>query len=145
MMMRFAAGLGVTLALLGSSALAATLGVPTNGAQPSQNVANTGFPPSGKTALKCALTAAAQTCGPFYPIPGRGFNAEGSGTFVAGYQLERLLPGEIVWKPITAAGTQLYVWTAPASESNQDDEWGAAYRINVTSYTSGTLNVRLSQ
>lgn len=72
-------------------------------------------------------------------------NVEVSGTFSAGVQLERLLPGETVWKPITAAGTQLYVWTAPASEQFTESEPGTLYRLNCTAYTSGTVNYRISQ
>lgn len=103
------------------------------------------YGPSGLQPCLDAITSARVTTCTFTPKAGRGFNVEGSGTFVAGYQLERLLPGETVWKPITAAGTQLYVWTVPASESAEEDEFNAQYRVNVTSYTSGTLNVRISQ
>ena len=95
-----------------------------------------------------ALTAtgATDTMGPnCTPSYEKTCNVEVSGTFVATVQLERLLPGETVWKPITAAGTQLYVWTAPASEQFSESEPGTLYRVNCTAYTSGTVNVRISQ
>lgn len=72
-------------------------------------------------------------------------NVELSGTFVGSAQLERLLPGETVWKPITANGTQMYAWTAPASEQFTESEPGTLYRLNCTAWTSGTINYRISQ
>lgn len=99
---------------------------------------------SGISPVSCTITSAT-TCGPLTPIAGRDFNVSTWGTFVASFQLERSFDGGTTWLPITAAGTQLYVWTAPESESASESEYGIKYRLNVTSYTSGTLNVRISQ
>lgn len=73
-----------------------------------------------------------------------GFNVSLWGTFNATVQLERTFDG-VNWLPITAAGTQLYKWTAPASENAQEDEIGVQYRLNCTVWTSGTVNYRISQ
>ena len=51
----------------------------------------------------------------------------------------------MTWLPITAAGAQLYKWTAPASESNQDDEANVQYRLDCTVFTSGAASYRISQ
>lgn len=102
--------------------------------------------PVGKTTG--AFTATGQSdsvlinCTPSFE---KSANAEVYGIYVATVQLERLLPGETIWKPITAAGTQLYVWTAPASEQFSESEPGTLYRLNCTNYTSGTANYRISQ
>lgn len=100
--------------------------------------------PSGVTPIIAALTSAISTA-TFTPNAGRGFNVSTWGTFVASFQLERSFDSGANWLPITAAGTQLYQWTAPESEQAEEDEYGVQYRVHVTSYTSGTLNIRLSQ
>lgn len=102
------------------------------------------YGPSGVTPVTAALTATGSTSA-FTPIAGRDFNVSVWGTFVGSIQLERSFDSGTTWLPITAAGTQLYVWTAPASEQASEPEYAVQYRARVTSYTSGTLNVRLSQ
>lgn len=101
-------------------------------------------PASGVTAVSGTFVATGQSA-TFIPIAGRAFNISLWGTFVATVQLERSFDGGTTWLPLTAAGTQLYVWTAPASELAQDDEYGVRYRLNCTAYTSGTVNYRISQ
>lgn len=78
----------------------------------------------------------------FAPL-GRDFNVSLWGTFVGSVQLERTFDNGANWLPITADGTQLYVWTAPASESASDPEQQPVYRLNCTAYTSGTVNYRI--
>lgn len=104
----------------------------------------TGYPPSGISPVTGAFTATGQSAS-FAQLAGRGFNASGWGTFSAGVQLERSFDKGTTWLPITTAGTQLYKWTAPWSESAEDDEVGVLYRLNCTSYMSGTVNYRISQ
>lgn len=77
--------------------------------------------------------------------PSAGFNVSLWGTFVGSVQLERSFDNGTTWLPLTAAGTPLYVWTAPASEVCEEPEAGVLYRLNCTAYTSGTVNYRLSQ
>lgn len=99
---------------------------------------------SGVAPVTPALTSA--TCSAaFTPIAGRAFNVSAWGTFVATYQLFRSFDAGTTKLPITAAGTVLYQWTAPASETAEETEYGVAYYVCATSYTSGTLNVRISQ
>lgn len=81
----------------------------------------------------------------FSPIASRAFNVSLWGTFSATIQLERSFDGGTTWLPITAAGTQLYLWTAPASEVAEEYEYGVQYRVRCTFYTSGTVNYRISQ
>lgn len=76
------------------------------------------------------------------PWPG---NVSLWGTFVGTVQLERSFDQGTTWLPITAGGTQIYVWTAPASETFEEPEGGVYYRLNCTAYTSGTINYRISQ
>jgi hypothetical protein len=73
------------------------------------------------------------------------FNVSLWGTFVATVQLERSFDNGTTWLPLTANGTQVMKWTAPASESTGETEAGVLYRLNCTAYTSGTVNYRLSQ
>lgn len=76
---------------------------------------------------------------------GTTFNISLWGTFVATVQLERSFDGGTTWLPLTNGATQLYNWTAPASESKTESEVGVLYRLNCTAYTSGTVNYRLSE
>jgi hypothetical protein len=102
------------------------------------------FAASGVTPVAATFTGTGHSAS-FSPLSGRGFNVSLWGTFVGTVQLERSFDGGTTWLPITAAGTQLYAWTAPASESASDDETGVLYRLNCIAYTSGTVNYRVSQ
>lgn len=76
---------------------------------------------------------------------GRGmFNISVWGTFSGSVQLERSFDGS-TWLPITAAGMQLYVWSAPASEVAEEPGRGVQYRLNCTAVSSGTINYRMDQ
>lgn len=99
---------------------------------------------SNKTPVASSFTATGQSAN-FTPIAGRPFNISLWGTFVGSVQLERSFDNGSTWLPITAAGTQIFVWSASASESNEESEFGVIYRLNCTAYTSGTINYRLSQ
>lgn len=85
----------------------------------------------------------------FRPIYGRDFNVWIWGTYAATCQIERSFDaGATASFPITAAGTQLYVWStanATVSETLSESEYGVSYRLNCTAYTSGTVNYRISQ
>jgi len=101
------------------------------------------YSPSGLSVVSGTFSATGHSAS-FTPLAGRGFNITASGTFSASFQLERSFNGT-TWFPITAAGTQLYVWTAPESEQAQEDENSVKYRLNCTAYTSGTVTYRISQ
>ena len=81
----------------------------------------------------------------FYPLAGRMFNIVVNGSFTASIQLEKYVNATIGWVYPTADGTQLYIWTANAFEQFEDDQYGQSYRLNCTSYTSGTINYQISQ
>ena len=102
------------------------------------------FGASGVAAVTGTFTATGQSAS-FDPLQGRNFNISLWGTFVATVQLERSFDSGTTWLPITAAGTHLFKWTAPASEQNQEDEYIVIFRLNCTSFTSGTVNYRISQ
>lgn len=97
---------------------------------------------SGLAAVSSTFVATG-TSASFTPLAGRAFNITLTGTFVATVQLERFLGG--VWVPITAVGTQIMIWTAPASEQWSDDQNAVPYRLNCNAYTSGTVTYRLEQ
>lgn len=71
------------------------------------------------------------------------FNLELRGTFVATIALERTFDGTN-WVAVTALGNAIS-WTAPMTETWEENERGAQYRWNCTAYTSGTVTYRLSQ
>ena len=104
------------------------------------------FAASGKTPITSTFTATGASAS-FTPIYGRDFNVsiEPSTSFVGSVQLERQFAGESTWNQLTAAGTQLYVWTAPASETASEPEVGVVYRLHCTAWTSGTISYRISQ
>ncbi len=81
----------------------------------------------------------------FLPLAGRAFNISLWGSFVASVELRRSFDKGATWLPITASGVQLYAWTAPASESAQEDEVGVLYCLDCTSFVSGLVNYRVSQ
>lgn len=77
----------------------------------------------------------------------RPFNIEVRGNGVGTVQLERSFDGTN-WVPTSANGTQLNKWAKTAansfSETWEEEEPGALYRLNCTAYTSGTITYRLS-
>ena len=108
------------------------------------NNSGTGYAASGVSPVSGTFTGTGQSAS-LTPIAGRGFNISLWGTFAASVQLERSFDGGTTWLPITASGVQLFKWTAPASEVNQEDQASVLYRLNCTSFTSGTVNFRISQ
>lgn len=98
--------------------------------------------------LTGALSATGQSAN-FQPLLGSKriatFNVSVWGTFVGTIQLERSFDGGTTWLPITSAGSAAFKYTAPASEQQTEPEAAARYRMNCTTYTSGTINYRLSQ
>ena len=83
--------------------------------------------------------------GSYPPAPPRDFNVSIWGSFTGSIQLERSFDNGSTWLPITAAGTQLYIWTAPASEVAEEPEQGPIYRLHCTAQSGGTANYRISQ
>lgn len=79
------------------------------------------------------------------------FNIFLYGTSVATVQLERSFDQGTTWTKIYAGGVQLYRWVYDGStlvnisETMEEPEQGIWYRLNCTSYTSGTLSYRISQ
>lgn len=71
------------------------------------------------------------------------FNMSLWGAFVATVQLERQIDGTN-WLPCTNLGASV-TFTAPCTEVIDEPETSVSYRLNCTSYTSGTVNYRLSQ
>ena len=72
------------------------------------------------------------------------FNASVWGSFVATVQLERSFDGGTNWLPCTRAGVPV-AFSLPFTDVVSEPEAGVLYRLNCTSYTSGTAHVRLSQ
>lgn len=77
----------------------------------------------------------------FTAIPGNAIWVKLSGTFVATVQVERCSTGLAASAQVlTVAGSVYAVFTAPAQEVvSAEDDAGAAYRLNCTAYTSGTV------
>ena len=105
--------------------------------------------PSGITPVTGTfLTTATGQSASFTPIGGRSFNVSvnfGSGA-TGSIQLEWYVNSAIGWSIITAAGTQLYVWTGSASEQVQTDQFNTQFRLNCTAHGgSGTITYSISQ
>lgn len=85
--------------------------------------------------------------GQTYPGSQAPFNVSLAGTFVGTVQLERRFTeqGGSTWHPLTALGTQIYVWSIPCSETAEEPQAGVEYRLNCTAYTSGTINYRMGR
>lgn len=108
---------------------------------------------SGKPAISSTITSAAASS-TFTPIAGRSFHVQLSGTASAVCVLERQLDGS-TWTPITVTSngttTIMHNWTysTPLSEDETESQANVPYRVDcgasLGSYTSGTLNVRISQ
>lgn len=81
----------------------------------------------------------------FTPRQGAAFNVSLWGTFVATVQMERSFDNGVTWLPLTAAGTQMYVWTGPASEIAAEPMPGVLYSLRCTAFTSGTVNYLMGQ
>lgn len=70
-----------------------------------------------------------------------------TGTAVATVQLECSSDNGVTWCQIYAGGSQLKQWSYSGTnfaEKTEECEQGVLYRLNCTSYTSGTLAYRLS-
>jgi hypothetical protein len=94
-----------------------------------------------KQVINGALTAVGFTPLPFKPVPVRGFNVSLWGTFVGSVSLFRSFDGGVTLLPVTGVGP----WTAPVSIQTNEPEYGVQYFLDVTAFTSGTINYRLSQ
>jgi hypothetical protein len=67
------------------------------------------------------------------------------GTFSASITLERSFDNGTTWLPCTYIDGSPLVWTGPMSTGFAESESGTQYRFNCTSYSSGTVNYRISQ
>ena len=119
-------------------------GTPNINANAPVNLTGQGYQPSSVPPVTGTFSATGQSAS-FAPVGGRGFNASLWGTFSATVQIERSFDGGTTWLPLTADAIAIEKFTAPCSESLQEDEAGVLYRFNCTAYTSGTVNYRLSQ
>ena len=81
----------------------------------------------------------------FMAILDQPFNITIYGTFVGTVRLERSFDAGTTWVPLTANGSAILSFTAPASESWSESGANMSYRMNCTAYTSGTINYRLGQ
>ena len=103
-----------------------------------------GLLPSGVAPVTGTFAATGRSAS-FAPLADRAFNVTLWGVFAAEARLERSFDEGATWFPLTAAGQPLYDFTAPASEVAQEAEAGVLYSLNCTSFTSGTINYRVSQ
>lgn len=74
------------------------------------------------------------------------FNFSLSGTFAATVKLERSFDRGVTWLVVSknTLGEEA-AYTAPISIQGEEWERGVRYRLNCTSYTSGSATYRLSQ
>lgn len=76
------------------------------------------------------------------PLGGAGL----AGTFSGTVQIERSMDNGTTWVVVATDGTgTLAVYTTPVSVAGLEPEPGVLYRFDCTTYTSGTINYRLSQ
>lgn len=80
----------------------------------------------------------------YVPKADESFNISIWGTFIGTVRLTRSFNGG-PFLPITANGTALMVFNSPVSEQWNEPEANVSYRLECTSYTSGTILFRLSQ
>ncbi|AWJ91415.1 hypothetical protein Sp245p_16345 (plasmid) [Azospirillum baldaniorum] len=73
------------------------------------------------------------------------FNVSIWGAFVATVALERSFDGGTTWLNCTRPDGTANAFTAPASLVCDEPETGVLYRLICSSYTSGTVNWRISQ
>lgn len=73
------------------------------------------------------------------------FNLTIWGTFSATAQLERSFDGGVVWHPCTDNAGNIQLFTKPLTIILDEHEEAVLYRLNCTTYTSGTMNWRISQ
>jgi hypothetical protein len=68
------------------------------------------------------------------------------GVFVATGRLERSFDGGTTWIPVSkdSSGADAS-FTAPCGITGYEPEDGVLYSFNCSAYTSGTMNVRISQ
>ncbi len=96
----------------------------------------------GSVIASGTITSAAAITG--VPIKG-DFNISVYGTFVATIQIERSFDGGSNWIPLSkdSSGSNAS-YTAPFTFPAFEPERGVLYRLNCTSYTSGTATYRIS-
>jgi hypothetical protein len=85
-----------------------------------------------------------KTGGALSPASMAYFNISVSGTFVATYQIYRSIDGGLTFSAISLQGVP-YSFTQPMNETMTEIQNGAIYYINVSSWTSGTLNYAFGQ
>lgn len=77
-------------------------------------------------------------------IKGSNLNLSIWGTFVATVILERSYD-KTLWLPMTYIDGSPISWSTPISTEYPANDYNAFYRFRCTSYTSGTINWRISQ
>lgn len=94
-----------------------------------------------KRQIDGAITQTGPTAGASFQGP---FNFTLHGSFQATIRVERRFFESTEWHPCTSGGG-FVDFTAPLSEVLFEPENGVEYRLNCLSFTSGTVNWRLSQ
>jgi hypothetical protein len=101
---------------------------------------------STRAQLPLAVTGVLSAAGPadktFEALDGFNFSLWGS--FIGTVILVRSLGGS-PFLPFTYIDGTVLTWSAPMSTTLEDPEAGVRWRVNVTSYTSGAINWRLSR
>lgn len=99
----------------------------------------------GAQVVQQTFTGTGCTSQPFTPTKAN-FNVSGWGTFSSvAWQLYRSFDQGVTKLPITAAGTTLYSWTVPASETASEVEYGVQYYACVNSFSGTSITLRISQ
>jgi len=110
---------------------------------PSASVSQT--PPAGDqaNAVVQGTLAATGTIGPF--MAQGEFNVAVWGTFSGTAVLEKSYDGGTTYIPVDFnSGTVAASFTAPVATTVREPEAGCLYILNCTTYTSGTMNLRMS-
>jgi hypothetical protein len=105
---------------------------------------NTTSPDEARSVVTAALTATGATGSSAFFLG--GINVAVWGTFAGTVQIERSFDGGSTWLVLDQdlTGTDL-TFTAPKSLIVEEVESAVLYRANCTAFTSGTINVRISQ
>lgn len=81
----------------------------------------------------------------YIPLPRRAFNVTIWGVFVATLQVQASYDAGVNYVPVTAGGVSFTDTTIPGASQFEDTEGTVRYRLACISWTSGTVNYRISQ
>lgn len=90
-------------------------------------------------------TGASESFAPAAQLRRGRFNVSLSGTFEADVQVERSFDGGVTWIPVAGVDMTPLVMDQPISLACEETEASISWRLNCTSFSSGTVAYRMSR